>query len=147
MKLISAMEVQMYKLDAFARMRMQEPIGTQGVLRRDLTCQWRCRGCGGWRRWTRARPSRCRSHTSGTRTATILVADSCSAGQHGKPKSIYSVILWFILWHFSSPPETFTFPTFFNPHNLNLFPFLSIWHVACCLEAGSSGFLDFELIQ
>ena len=33
MKLISAMEVQMYKLDAFARMRMQEPIGTQGVLR------------------------------------------------------------------------------------------------------------------
>ena len=24
------------------------------------------------------------------------------------------------------PPETFTFPTFFNPHNLNLFPFLSI---------------------
>ena len=36
MKLISAMKVQMYKLDAFARMRMQEPIGTQGVLRKDL---------------------------------------------------------------------------------------------------------------
>ena len=33
MKLISAMEVQMYKLDAFARMRMQEPIGTSAANR------------------------------------------------------------------------------------------------------------------
>ena len=41
-------------------------------------------------------------------------------------------ILWFILWHFCflSPPETFTFLTFFNAHNLNRCPFLSILHVA-----------------
>ena len=152
MKLISAMKVQMYKLDAFARMRMQEPIGTQGVLRkdlnwtqgvlrRDLTCRWRCRGCGGWRLWTHARPSRCRSHTSRTQTATILVADSCSAGQHWKPKSIYSVI-YFVAFMFSDPPETFTFPTFFNAHNLNRF-------CLCSMLPGSrsAGFLDLELIQ
>ena len=73
-----------------------------------LTCQWRCRGCEGSTRSTRGRPSRCRSHTWGTRTASSLTQEIMLNSANKSTK-------WPL---FSPPPSSLIGPVLANWHQL-----------------------------